>query len=300
MIQLEFMKVTEQAALASYQHLGRGNKELADKAATDAIRSAFRKIPFCGKIVTGEGEKDKSFGLFTNEIVGGEIRTPDYDIAVDPIEGTTAVSSYLCGGMSVIALSEPGTMMPMDDFYVNKLAVSSHIKRSEDISITDPLEETITKVAKAINKDIEDVLVCMLNRSRHTEEIEIAREMGVKLQLIDYGDVLAAMEAGLPSYSVDLLYGIGGAPEAVLTAAALKCFDAEFQIQKVDTDTMEKDEKVYSLNDIVSGDTVFIATGITKGLLDEVKENEAAFTTHTWMLDSRDHKHYDLHTTHVK
>lgn len=290
---LDIVRATEEGAIAASHWIGSGDKLQADKAATEAMRTRLNKMPFYGHIVIGEGKKDESYGLYCGEKVGS-LCTPEgrwdwgkLDIAVDPIEGTRPTVTSGPEAMSTLAASEGDTMFRTEDFYMNKLAFGPAIAKTVQLSINDPIEVIIKLVSLATGKKTTEVMVCILDRSRHASIIERLRTVGVRIKLIQDCDVSGAIAACLPDRGIDLLYGIGGAPEAVLTACAIKCLGGGFQAQIVDKDGKVADDKVYGHDDLVRGNCVFAATGITDGsLLKGVRFTESGIVTHSVFMRS--------------
>lgn len=268
---LDIVRATENSAISASHWIGSGDKLEADKAATEAMRRRLNKMEFHGKIVIGEGKKDGSYGLYCGEHVGFFKDEPipiiTLDIAVDPIEGTRPTVTSGPEAMSTIAVAEGDSMFQTEEYYMNKLAFGPFIAKTVQLNINDPIERTIQLVSLANGKKITDIMVCILDRPRHFEVIERMRKMGVRIKLIQDCDVSGAIAACLPDRGIDLLYGVGGAPEAVLTACAVKCFGGGFQAQLTDKDGKNIDNKVYNQNDLVKGNCVFAATGITDGSL---------------------------------
>jgi len=290
-ISLDLIRVTEAAAIATSKWIGSGDKESADKAATDAMRQRLNKMDFIGKIVIGEGEKDESFGLFNGELVGdasGDFGSyVFYEIAVDPIEGTTPTAKGGPGAISVIALAEQDSLYYTSDFYMNKLAYGPQIKSKTTLSLTDPITATIKVAAAALNKDLSEMVVCVLDRPRHADVIKEIRHVGARIKMIQDCDVTGAVSTCLPHSGVDLLYGIGGSPEAILSACAIKCFDGDFQAQAVSSDDWTVKGEVLGLNDLVKNDCIFVATGITDGtLLEGVRLTSTGPETHSLFMRS--------------
>lgn len=286
-IALDLVRVTEAAALAAGRHVGRGHKENADKAAVDAMRVVLNTLDIDGVVVIGEGEKDNAPMLFNGEHLGnGGV---EFDIAVDPIDGTTLTAKGLDNAIAVIALSERGTMFdPGPIMYMNKIAVGHEAKGL--INLDAPAKENLLAIAKAKDTDISEITVVILDRPRHDELISEVQHAGARIKLITDGDVAGSIAAALRSNGVDVCMGIGGTPEAVITAAALKCMGGEILGKLHPRDEEEKNagiamgldfEKVYTTNDLVSGENVFFsATGITSGdLMPGVRyDNHGAYT----------------------
>ncbi len=267
-INLDMVRVTEAAAIAASAWVGSGDKKAADKAATDAMRSRLNALEFDGRVVIGEGIKDESAGLFAGERVGLMVNKSQkvYDIAVDPIEGTRPTVQSGPEALSVLAVAMKDNLFSTVEFYMNKLAYGPQIFNKTHLSIADPLGRTVDLVSKATGKDKNKIMVCVLDRPRHEKIIVELKNLGVRIKLIQDCDVSAAIATCLSESGIDLLYGIGGAPEAVITACAIKCLRGDFQGQVVRKDG-SVDPAVYSMNDFVKGECAFAATGITNGSL---------------------------------
>lgn len=295
---LEFIRITEAAALSSARFMGRGQEKLADKAAVDAMRKAFDSVRINGTVVIGEGERDEAPMLFIGEKVG--MATPDapkVDIALDPLEGTTICARGGENAISVIAVAEEGCFLHAPDTYMDKIAVGPGA--AGQIDITASPTENVTNVAKALNKDLEDLTVVILDRPRHEDLIREVREIGCRIRLIGDGDVSSAIATCRPDSGVDLLLGIGGAPEGVIAAAALRCLGGDFQgMLKFRNDEERKrarkmgiddENRVFKINDLAKGQVMFSATGVTDGsLLKGVRftSNNTA-TTHSLVMRSK-------------
>ena len=261
---LELVRVTETAALAAAPWVGRGDKDLADGAAVAAMRAMINTVDMNGVVVIGEGEKDNAPMLHNGENVGnGE--GPHCDVAVDPIDGTSLTAQGVNGAISVIAVAPRGTMFdPQDSFYMNKLVTGPAAAHAIDIKAS--VAENISAVARAKNLAISDVTVVLLNRPRHAELISEIRKAGARIRLIQDGDVAAAIETALPDSGVDLLMGIGGTPEGVITAAAMICLGGSIQGQLHLNGV--NDSRILTTKDLCNSEDVFIAaTGITDGEL---------------------------------
>ena len=261
---LELIRVTETAAIAAAPWVGRGEKNLADKAAVEAMREMINTVDMAGVVVIGEGEKDHAPMLHNGEHVGNQ-QGPSCDVAVDPIDGTSLTANGMNGAISVIALSPRGTMFdPQTSFYMNKLVTGPEAAQVIDIRAS--TADNIKAVAKAKNLAINDVTVVVLNRPRHEELIREIRAAGARIRLIQDGDVAAAIETARPNTGIDLLMGIGGTPEGVITAAAMICLGGAIQGQlHVDGNASGA---VLHTKDLVNSEDVFLAaTGITDGEL---------------------------------
>jgi len=261
---LELIRVTETAAIAAAPWVGRGEKNLADKAAVEAMRAMINTVDMAGVVVIGEGEKDDAPMLHNGEHVGNQ-EGPECDVAVDPIDGTSLTANGMNGAISVIALAPRGTMYdPKTSFYMNKLVTGPEAASVIDIRAS--VAENINAVAKAKRLSIADVTVVVLNRPRHDKLIVEIRAAGARIRLIQDGDVAAAIETARPNTGIDLLMGIGGTPEGVITAAAMICLGGAIQGQ------LHVDGKdfgpILGTKDLVNSDDVFLAaTGITDGEL---------------------------------
>ena len=261
---LELIRVTETAAIAAAPWVGRGEKNLADKAAVEAMREMINTVDMAGVVVIGEGEKDQAPMLHNGEHVGNQ-QGPSCDVAVDPIDGTSLTANGMNGAISVIALSPRGTMFdPQTSFYMNKLVTGPEAAHVIDIRAS--TADNIKAVAKAKKLAISDVTVVVLNRPRHEELIREIRSAGARIRLIQDGDVAAAIETARPNTGIDLLMGIGGTPEGVITAAAMICLGGAIQGQ------LHIDGKasgaILHTKDLVNSEDVFLAaTGITDGEL---------------------------------
>lgn len=278
---LQLVRATEAAAIHAARFVGSGDKLAADKAATDAMRSRLDTIDFKAKIIIGEGIKDGSFGLFNGDMVGA-LRDSEtehcYEIGVDPIDGTRPTVNSGPGAVSVMAVAkEEGALFHTEEFYMNKLAYGKSIFEKVQLNINEPLSDMVNKVSKATGKSLSKLMVCVMDRPRHTRIIKDLRELGVRIKLIRDCDVSAAIAACLPDKGIDLMFGVGGAPESVIAAAAIKCLGGDFQSQVAHVENGEATDFEVSgpelgLYDLVKGECAFIATGITDGsLLDGVK-----------------------------
>jgi len=261
---LELIRVTETAALAAAPWVGRGQKDLADKAAVEAMRAMINTVDMAGVVVIGEGEKDNAPMLHNGESVGNQ-EGPACDVAVDPIDGTSLTANGMNGAISVIALAPRGTMYdPQTSFYMNKIVTGPQAAHVIDINAS--TAQNIAAVAKAKNLAISDVTVVVLNRPRHDQLIKEIRECGARIRLIQDGDVAAAIETARPNTGIDLLMGIGGTPEGVITAAAMICLGGAIQGQlHIDG---KSSGPILRTRDLVNSEDVFLAaTGITDGEL---------------------------------
>ena len=270
---MEIVRVTEAAALASAQWMGRGKKNEADNAATTAMRKMFDSVNMDGIVVIGEGELDEAPMLYIGEQLGTG-NGPSVDIAVDPLEGTNIVAKGHNNAMAVIAVADKGTLLHAPDMYMEKIAVGKNAAGL--IHLDDPIEKTIDIVAKANNKRVQDLNVIIQERERHQDLIERIRAKGARVSLFEDGDVSASIATALPQTGIDLFVGIGGAPEGVISAVALKALDGDMQARLVPSTKEEEDRcrdmgledprQLLTLEDLVRGDdAIFAATGVSNG-----------------------------------
>ena len=285
----QFKNVTQKAALASSYFIGKNDKISADKAAVDSMRAELNKINMSGEVVIGEGALDEAPLLYTGEKLGTR-NGPSFDIAVDPVEGTNFVANNLPGGIAVLAISEKGNLFNAPETYMNKIATGKIDKGLIDLDYS--LEKNIKNLSEFKNKDISSLTVCILDRPRHKKIIDELKDLDVNVKLITDGDVLGAIYVSDPKYNVDMFLGIGGGPEGVLSAAALDTYDCHFQGRFIfdneddinDAKSMGiKDlNKKYDLSEIVKGDSIFSATGITSSdILNGIKFDKDNYISET-------------------
>ena len=268
----QFVKVTSKAALAASYLVGKKDKIAADKAAVDSMREELNKLNICGKIVIGEGELDEAPMLYIGEEVG-QMNGPNFDIAVDPLEGTNFAANNLPGALSVMAISEKNNLFNAPETYMEKIAAKVKVNNVIDLDYT--IKKNIYNLSEYLNKQPSQLTVCILDRPRHKEIINELKIMKVNTKLITDGDVSGALLVTQEKYNVDLFLGTGGGPEGVLAAAALDAFGCTFQgrfLFKTEEDKRRANQmgindltKKYELNEIISGDSIFCATGITSG-----------------------------------
>ena len=268
----QILNVSSRAALSSFYFIGKKDKIAADKAAVDTMRTELNKIDMKGKIVIGEGELDEAPMLYIGEEVGNN-NGPELDIAVDPLEGTNFAANNLPGALSVIAISAKSNLFNAPETYMNK--ISANVKEKNVVDLDFSLTKNIDNLSQYLNKSPSDLTVCILDRPRHKKIIEDLRNLKVKIKLISDGDISGALLVTDKKYNVDLFLGIGGGPEGVLAASALDAYDCFFQgrfIFETERDKLRANEmgikdfdRKYNLNEIVSGDSIFCATGITSG-----------------------------------
>ena len=266
----QFSLVTSKAALAASYLVGKKDKIAADQAAVDSMRTELNKINMNGQVVIGEGTLDEAPLLYTGEFLGTKIG-PDFDIAVDPVEGTNFVANNLPGGITVLAISEKGNLFNAPETYMNKIATGKIDKGLIDLDY--PIEKNIKNLSEFKNKDISSITVCLLDRPRHKKIIDKLKDLQVNIKLITDGDVLGALYVSNPEYNIDMFLGIGGGPEGVLAACALDAYNCHFQGRFIfdnEKDIIEAKSmgitdlnKKYELNEIVKGDSIFCASGIT-------------------------------------
>ena len=286
----KIINITSNAAIACYPHLGKKDKVLVDKTATDEMRKNLNQLDIDGKVVIGEGELDEAPMLYIGEKLGtGE--GPSVDIAVDPLEGTNFAANNLPGALSVLAISAKGNLFNAPETYMDKLAVSNDVP-FDATDLDFPIEKNIKNIADCKNKGLNEITACILERPRHREIIDKLKKLNVKLKLISDGDVAGALLVTDKKYNIDIFLGIGGGPEGVLAASALDAFNCKFQgrfLFKTDKDISRakkmgiKDlNKKYNLDEIVKGDSIFCATGVTSGdLVDGVKFENGKYVTET-------------------
>ena len=286
----KLVNITSSASIACHKYIGKNDKLIADKAATDAMRKNLNKLDIDGKVVIGEGELDDAPMLYIGEKLGTG-KGPSVDIAVDPLEGTNFAAKNLPGALSVICITSKGNLFNAPETYMDKLAVGKDVpKDATDLDFS--IEKNIKNIAESKNKDISKITACILDRPRHKEIINKLKDLKVNLKLLSDGDISGALLVTNKKYKIDIFLGVGGGPEGVLAASALDAFDCKFEgrfLFKTDRDITRakkmgiKDlNKKYDLSEIVRGDSIFCATGITSGdLVDGVKLKNGKFITET-------------------
>lgn len=291
------VRVTEKAAIAAETLAGRGDEKAADAAAVDAMRTAFNAVDFKGRVVIGEGERDEAPMLYIGEEVGTG-NGPEIDIALDPLEGTTLTAKAMANALAVLAIAPRGGLLFAPDTYMQKIAIGpGYAEGVIDLDATPA--ENITSLAKAKGVDVSAMTACVLDRPRHADIIDSLRDAGARIHLISDGDVAGVINTTNPSTGIDMYVGSGGAPEGVLAAAALKCVGGQMQgrlIFRNDDERRRADrtgitdyDKKYDLHGLASGETVFCATGVTKGgLVDGVVRNGNQIETDTLVMSSAD------------
>jgi fructose-1,6-bisphosphatase class II len=304
---LEVVRVTEAAALWSARLMGRGDEKAADQAAVDAMRQAFNGLAIDGTIVIGEGERDEAPMLYIGEKVGGGKGGTEVDIALDPLEGTTICANGGPNALSVIAMADKGNFLHCPDTYMDKIAVGPVGKGVVDLDKSPT--ENLKALAQAKGARVEDLTVIILYRPRHEALIKEVRKAGARIRLISDGDVSAAIATTKPETGIDLLLGIGGAPEGVLAAAALRCIGGEMQgrlkprnpeeIERAHKMGIKDIEKKFSIEELAHGEVMFAATGVTDGdYLDGVHFFPGGATTHSVVMRSKTRTIRFVNTTH--
>jgi fructose-1,6-bisphosphatase II len=333
LVEIDFLRATELAALNTLQWLGKGQKEKADEAASDAIRGMFDLMDICGEVVIGEGIKDEAPGLFKGEKVGmWRDGSPRFEVALDPVDGTTNVSKGMPNSISCIAASAPSPdgkpcLQDIPAFYMKKLAYPLAVRRAWmadpklPIDIDAPIEEVIDVTAKILGKEVRDVVVCVLDRPRNQALIDAIRSKGASLRMIVDGDITAAMAPAMRTSAIDLYAGIGGAPECILSAAGLRCLGGGMRAQIWPRDEEERKALIaqgwgdmlkhqFMSRDLARGENiVFAATGISQSpLLKGVRVNGCIATTHSVIMRARSgtirfvetHHNLDRKTIHLR
>ena len=286
----QLSNITSSAAIACYPYIGKKDKLIADKAATDNMRTNLNKLDIDGEVVIGEGELDEAPMLYIGEKLGNG-KGPTIDIAVDPVEGTNFAANNLPGALSVIAISTKGNLFQAPETYMNKLAVGKEIPE-DAVDLDFSIEKNVKNIADVKNKDLKNITVCLLDRPRHKDIINELKQLNVNLKLISDGDVSGALLVTDNKYNVDLFLGIGGGPEGVLAASALDAYKCKFQgrfLFNTDNDIKRAEQmgikdlnKKYFLNEIIKGESIFCATGITTGdLVNGVKIKNNKYVTET-------------------
>ena len=293
---IEAVRVTEAAAIAAAEVMGRGDEKLADQAAVDAMRTALNRLQMAGTVVIGEGERDEAPMLFIGEEVGtGD--GPKIDIALDPLEGTTITAKGMPNGLAVLALSDAGGLLNAPDVYMDKIAAGPDVP-TDAIDLDNTAAENINNVAEVVGKDPNDVVACILDRPRHAELISAVREAGARIMLIGDGDVAGVMATAMPETNIDIYMGTGGAPEGVLAAAALRCIGGNIQGRLLfrNDDERARAAKVgvedlnrkYAITDLAEGDVIFAATGVTDGnMLQGVRRTARTISTESVAMRAR-------------
>ena len=292
---LEMVRVTEAAAIAASKLIGRGNEKAADHAAVEAMRAAFNDLEFDGTVVIGEGERDEAPMLYIGEKVGCAQGTgPKIDIALDPLEGTTITAKAGPNALAVLAIAEEGGLLNAPDVYMDKLAIGPGYAPGL-VSLAKTPTENVKALAKAKGVQPDEIIACVLDRPRHEKLIAELRDLGCGIMLIPDGDVAGVIAVTNPDTTIDIYMGSGGAPEGVLAAAALRCVGGQFEGRLLFRNEDEKSrarrwgiedlDRIYKLEDLVKGDAIFAATGVTSGsLLEGVKRRKDCMTTESVVM----------------
>ena len=309
-----FLQVVEEAAIACAHTMGQGDRHRSDHVAVEAMRSTLDSVPIDGRVVIGEGERDKAPMLYIGEEVGrgakGEPGLIQVDIAVDPLEGTNLCATGAPRAIAVLAVSERGGLLHAPDVYMEKLVVGAQSKGAVDLDA--PVAHNLQQIAKRLDRDVEDLVVVVLDRTRHEQLIEEIRDAGARIRLIGDGDLTAAIGAAVVGSGVDVVMGSGGAPEGVLAAAAMRCLGGEI-FGRLVLDSDEKKErasamgvddfnKIYTSADLASGENIiFAATGVTEGsLMKGVRFFGEGCRTSSVVMQSKPHQVQFIDTIHVK
>ncbi|MDO8287820.1 MAG: class II fructose-bisphosphatase [Parvibaculum sp.] len=296
MLTLEVTRVTERAAILSAKLAGRGDEKAADQAAVDAMRTELNKLDIDGTIVIGEGERDEAPMLFIGEKVGTG-KGPKVDIALDPLEGTTLCAKAMSNSLAVLAMAEGGTLLHAPDTYMDKIAIGGGYPEGT-VDLDAKPDDNVRRLAKAKGVQPNEICVCILDRPRHDEMIKAVRSTGARVTLITDGDIAGVIYTTDPTTGIDMYMGIGGAPEGVLAAAALRCIGGQMQGRLV-TDSEDQKaralkmgvtdfNKKYTMEEMASGDVIFAATGVTDGnILEGIRQVRGGFTTHSVVMRSK-------------
>ena len=293
---MEAVRVTEAAALASYKWMGLGDEKAADQAAVNAMRRALNTLSIDGTVVIGEGERDKAPMLYIGEKVGiGQ--GPEIDIALDPLEGTTICATGGPNSLAVMAMAEKNGFLHAPDVYMDKIAVGSGLPKHV-VDLDNSVDTNLKSLAKAKKCEISDLIVCILDRERHEEIIAKTREAGARVRLIGDGDVAGVISTSTSDTEIDMYMGIGGAPEGVLAAAALRCVGGQMQGRLIFNDAEQRERakrmgvsdlsKKYSMEEMAKGNVMFSATGVTDGsMLEGIKRFQGGASTHSVVMRSK-------------
>ncbi len=293
---LEAVRVTEAAALSASMWIGLGDEKAADAAAVKAMRNSLNQLDIVGKVVIGEGERDRAPMLYIGEKVGSKLGGPEMDIALDPLEGTTICATGGQNALTVIAFAKKGCFLNAPDVYMEKIAIGGNLPK-DLVSLEEKSAVNLKNLAKAKKKDINELVVCILNRERHHDLIKNCRELGARIMLISDGDVSGVIATSEEESGVDIYMGTGGSPEGVLAAAALRCIGGQMQtrltfrneeeIARANKVGIEDLNKIYDLHELAKGDVMFAATGVTDGnMLRGVKNKEGFAYTESIVMRS--------------
>ena len=296
----KILKVSQLAAIAVYDYIGKKDETSADRAAVCSMREELNKLDFNGTIVIGEGERDKAPMLYIGEKVGTGESGLNFDIALDPLEGTKITANNQKNALTAIALGNKNSFLNAPDVYMEKLAVGQGLPKNF-LDLDTPLETTIEKLAEYRKKKISDIVICVLDRPRHNSILKIIKKKKCKKFLISDGDIFGAISTAIKKFNIDLYIGTGGAPEGVLAASILKSLEGQMHCRLVFKDKIQKKralkmgiknlKKKYQIKDLIKSDAIFVATGVTNGyLLNGIKKNKKKFTTHSLIVTTKSKK----------
>ena len=296
----KILKVSQLAAIAVHDYIGKKDETSADRAAVQSMREELNKLDFNGTVVIGEGERDKAPMLYIGEKVGTKKNSLNCDIALDPLEGTKITANNQNNALTVISLGNKNSFLNAPDVYMEKLAVGQSLPKNF-LDLDTPLEKTIEKLANYRKKKVSDIVICVLKRTRHNSIFKIIKKKKCKKFLISDGDIFGAISTAIKKFNIDLYVGIGGAPEGVLAASVLKSLGGQMQCRLIFKDKIQKKralamgiknlKKKYQIKDLIKKDAIFVATGVTDGfLLNGVKRNKKKFTTHSLIVTTKSKK----------
>ena len=296
----KILKVSQLAAIAVYNFIGKKDETSADRAAVESMRTELNKIDFNGTIVIGEGERDKAPMLYIGEKVGNGKSYINLDIALDPLEGTKITANNQKNALTVISLGNRKSFLNAPDVYMEKLAVGPNLPKNF-LDLDMPFEVIVEKLAEYKKKKVSEIVVCVLDRPRHNSFFEVIKRKKCKKFLIPDGDIFGAISTAIKKFGIDIYVGIGGAPEGVLAASVLKCLGGQMQCRLIFKDKSQKKRalkmgiknfnKKYQIEDLIKKDAIFVATGVTNGyLLNGIKKNKKIFRTHSLIVSTKSKK----------
>ena len=296
----KILKVSQLAAIAVYDYIGKKDETSADRAAVESMRTELNKIDFNGTIVIGEGERDKAPMLYIGEKVGNGKSYINLDIALDPLEGTKITANNQKNALTVISLGNRKSFLNAPDVYMEKLAVGPNLPKNF-LDLDMPFEVIVEKLAEYKKKKVSEIVVCVLDRPRHNSFFEVIKRKKCKKFLIPDGDIFGAISTAIKKFGIDIYVGIGGAPEGVLAASVLKCLGGQMQCRLIFKDKSQKKRalkmgiknfnKKYQIEDLIKKDAIFVATGVTNGyLLNGIKKNKKIFRTHSLIVSTKSKK----------
>ena len=293
----KILKVSQLAAIAVYDYIGKKDETSADRSAVDSMREELNKLDFNGTITIGEGERDKAPMLYIGEKVGTKKSSLNFDIALDPLEGTKITANNQKNALTVISLGNKNSFLNAPDVYMEKLAVGQDLPKNF-LDLDMPLEITIEKLAQYRKKKVSDIVICVLDRPRHNSILKIIKKKKCKKFLISDGDIFGAISTAIRKFNIDLYIGTGGAPEGVLAASILKSLEGQMHCRLVFKDKIQKKralkmgiknlKKKYQIKDLIKNDAIFVATGVTNGyLLNGIKKNKKKFIAHSLIVTTK-------------